>query len=183
VESGVREAAYQLGDDLDFLNLHRSRSEPLWPFDFTVQVTFETPPRDADAPEDDKHPFEFPALKPHIHQAVAKLITSGSSSAAMNAPKVLADLREFAVLQRLFRLALTGHLGTSFPLTRLVDLAKVAPHASPVAVRTLRWNIFSTDQRDELVHAGFSAQLAPLGYEQDFQQFKRDGESCPSIAP
>jgi hypothetical protein len=113
VESGVREATYQLGDDLAFLDLHRSRADLLWPFDFMVQVTFESPPRDANASEDDTHPFEFPLLKPHIHDAVAKSVASGLFG-TMDAPRVLADLREFAVLQRLFRLALTGHLGSSF---------------------------------------------------------------------
>jgi len=181
-ESGVREAPYQLNADLNFLDLHRSGSEPLSPFDFMLQVTFESPPRDENASEDDKHPFEFPLLKPHLHDAVAQFITSGWFR-NMDASRVLTDMREFAVLQRFFRLALTGHLGTNFPLERLVELGKLTPHASPVAVRTLRWNIFSVEQYDRLKQAGLSAQLVSLGYEQDFQQFKRDGGSCPRIAP
>ena len=98
-------------------------------------------------------------------------------------PKVLTDMREFAVLQRFVRLALSGDLGQSFPIDRFVELAKVQPHTAPTPVRTLRWNIFSSRQRDELVRAGFGPQLEPLGYERDYQQFMRVGPHCPLIRP
>jgi hypothetical protein len=183
-ESGVRELEYPVTEDLDFLDLRRSRSEQLWPFDFMLQITFESPPvfDRSDESDFDKDPFEFPAIKPRIHQLVAQSIAS-PHFAEMDAARVLNDLREFTVLQRFFRLALAGDLGRSFPLDRLVELGKVQPHTAPAPVRTLRWNIFSPRQREQLVQAGFGPQLKPLGYERDVQQFLSDGPRCAMIQP
>jgi hypothetical protein len=183
-ESGVRELAYTVTDDLDFLDLQRSRPEPLWPFDFMLQITFESAPSftDQGTAEFDNDPFEFPMIKQHLHVAVTQAIASEHFK-QMDAARVLTDMREFAVLQRFIRLALSGDLGQSFPIGRFVELAKVQPHVAPTPVRTLRWNIFSTRQRDELVQAGFGSQLEALGYERDYQQFVRVGPHCPLIRP
>ena len=49
-------------------------------------------------------------------------------------------MREFAVLQRVFRLALAGQMGPGVPLERLAGLAAaVRPHRQ--VQRTLRWNV------------------------------------------
>ena len=77
-ESGVRELAYTVTDDLDFLDLQRSRPEPLWPFDFMLQITFESAPGFTvqGATGFDNDPFEFPVIKPHLHTAVAQAVMS-----------------------------------------------------------------------------------------------------------
>jgi hypothetical protein len=183
-ESGVRELPYTVTDDLDFLDLQRSRPEPLWPFDFMLQITFESAPAfpSGGTTEFDNDPFEFPVIKQHLHTAVAQAIASEHFK-QMDAARVLTDMREFAVLQRFIRLALSGDLGQSFPIGRFVELANVQPHVAPTPVRTMRWNIFSAQQRDGLVQAGFGPQLEPLGYERDYQQFVRVGPHCPLIRP
>ncbi len=53
----------------------------------------------------------------------------------------MATLSEFTVLQRLFRLALSGHLGQKFPIEALAELHREVAPANPIApVRTLRWD-------------------------------------------
>src|SRR5262249_24882495 len=52
----------------------------------------------------------------------------------------LLDMRAFTVLQRLFRLALAGDLGTALPLDTLVDLQKATAEFVKVE-RSERWNI------------------------------------------
>jgi hypothetical protein len=127
-ESGVRESPYRLTDDLDFLDLGRHSGVALWPFDFMLQITFDSPPEfsSSNDPEFDSNPFEFPAIKQRIHQDVATAIGSGQFDIP-DAARVVADLRELAVLQRFFRLAFDGKLGGGFPLDRLMALGRV-PH-------------------------------------------------------
>ncbi len=52
---------------------------------------------------------------------------------------IFEDMREFAVLQRLFRVALEGGLGQYFPIDKLPVLAEQTA-GSVKYHRTLRWN-------------------------------------------
>jgi hypothetical protein len=186
-ESGVREQSYALDGDLDFLDLQAKREDPLWPFDFMLQITFDSPAyfADADSGSDfDAKPFEFPVIKDEIHAAVAEAVTSGSFNVA-DAERALADLREFDVLQRFFRLAFEGRLGDSFPIEKLVELGRIPSIAAQPEVRTPNWNIFDAKQRQTLLDDGVAAeQLAALGYERDYEDFLLHGNGeCPAIPP
>ena len=110
-------------------------------------------------------------IKDRIYGAVAQALTNGDFSAD-DGPRAVADLREFDVLQRFFRLAFEGRLGNSFPISRLVELGRISPASPQPEVRTPNWNIFAADQREELVKSGVTAeQLVSLGYERDYQDF------------
>ena len=182
-ESGVRESPYRLTKDLDFLDLGRHADAPLWPFDFMVQITFDSPPEftSPNEFEFDVNPFEFPLINEQIHRDVAAAVASGKFDVPDSA-RVLADMREFAVLQRLFRLAFDGKLGTGFPLDRLIALGQATTHEKPATVRTLTWNV-QPAQYNRLKAQGFQAQLVALGYERDVQQVNAIGERCPGVAP
>jgi hypothetical protein len=127
-ESGAREQTYSLTPDLEFLDLKRAR-RTTWPFSFIVQVTFETPGLFAGDPEKDfdEHPFEYPALKIWFDRKVTSGIAA-IKEPGFDAPRVMTDMREFTVLQRLFRLAFGGKLGDQFPLEALIQLSTVQPH-------------------------------------------------------
>jgi hypothetical protein len=148
--SGVRELEYQLDPDLNFLK--PPANSPLWPFDFLMQVAFTSDPKflaDGDAASyADRDPFEFPALKPAIQQSVSAAL--GSHSAER---EYLAENRDFATLQRLFRTALQGRLGSGFPLEKLVSLAKLTQGSVPKA-HTPRWNY-----RPRVLETRFAGQL------------------------
>lgn len=182
-ESGVRESPYQVTDDLDFLDLSRHSGAALWPFDFMLQITFDSPPEFSrpNDPEFDPNPFEFPAIKQRIHEDVAAAIGTDQSDIP-DAARVVADLREFAVLQRFFRLVFDGKLGGGFPLDRLMALGQVSSHEKPAAVRTLTWNV-NPHYYVKLKASGYQKQLAALGYERDVKQVLSTGDRCPAIAP
>lgn len=132
--SGVRERPYQLDSDLKFLE--RPAADSLWPFDFMLQTAFVSN-RDDSEEELDADPWEFPLLKDEIQSAVAK------GGAQTQHREILNDLREFAVLQRLFRVALSGNLGSNFPVTKLAHLAQdlEVPEKPSSDYRTMRWNV------------------------------------------
>lgn len=138
--SGVREQSFHLDPELNFAKPQAAKKDSgLWPFDFMVQVSFTTPPigTKADDISDavDDEPWAFPKLKPFVRHSVAALIKHD--------PKVqslVEDLREFALLQRLFRVALEGELGPRFPLKRLNELSQIVATDVGHAARTPRWN-------------------------------------------
>lgn len=126
VWSGVRETGFSIDSDYEFLRIDDSASGPL---EFMLQVAF------VDSGRDDRTPWEFPTLAPLIRDAVQDGVRRSAEHA-----EVLRVAQEFTVLQRLFRLALDGTLGNSFPLHRLVDLAEsTAEHVATAP--TLRWNV------------------------------------------
>ncbi len=137
--SGVRELPYTVDGDLRFLQ--PPPEEATWPLQFMLQVAFTSEPgflADEKGAENyvDQDPWEFPELKEFIGLSVMKGITQNPQDA-----KIFAEVREFTVLQRLFRAALDGKLGPNFPTEKLIDLTKVAQQQSAYqAVRTPRWN-------------------------------------------
>jgi hypothetical protein len=184
-ESGVREIPYTLDRDLSFMRQDATSSNPLWPFDFVLELIFESPryfaqEQHGSVPEET--PYEFPAIHEWINDRVwAGVQTSADSSLA--ARRTLADVREFTVLQRFFRLALSGDLGDHFPLESLRALGKVPPHTPPVAVRTPDWNVFGKKQIDSLEAAGLGPVAVSLGIERDALELQKTGDRCPEILP
>ena len=140
--SGVRERAYTLDPDFRFLEISDQNTSPL---EFMLQVAF------VDEEEDDLVPWEFPALKPTIQ----RVVEAGARSSAGHLD-VLETARQFAVLQRLVRVALDGALGDQFPSQRLVELAQETAEDVPAA-RTLRWSV-----QPGRLEAAFARELATV---------------------
>lgn len=135
--SGVRERDFD-GSVANFL-VADGAAMPM-PFDFMLQVAFTSQPAftaDAD-PESysDSQPWEFPALREKIQTRVLQEIAGDQ-----RAKTVLEDTSELAMLQRLFRMALTGELGENFPVEKMAELNEVLSVGAPQKLaRTLRWN-------------------------------------------
>ncbi|TCU73817.1 hypothetical protein EDE08_104156 [Bradyrhizobium sp. R2.2-H] len=181
-ESGVRETNYVLDDQLSFLDL-RSAKGATWPFEFMLQVTFETPRYFAEERSTlsfDETPFEYPNVKAWISDRVSKGIAADRSP--LQTEKTMVDLREFAVLQRFFRLALDGTFGDGFPLDTLVRLSQIKSRAQQPVVRTPLWN--SPDATAKILSQNQLASLIePLGLSRDMQFATPQNEACPDIQP
>jgi hypothetical protein len=134
VDSGVREAPFVLEKKLLFLTGKNRVSDPLWPLDFMIQAVPQTTSGDVSV-GNNWEPWRFPMIDSAIKEAVAKGIAGDA-----DARTVLANMRDFTVLQRLFRLALTGELGLAFPLDKLVKLQQASAPFVKIE-RNERWNL------------------------------------------
>jgi|GEM_PF-3016732 len=147
--SGVREIGYDSCKDLSCIGKPTAADETeLWPFDFMLQAAFTSPPFFLSEPEDkgtpsnqyvDAQPFEFPQVHKQISEHIREAIRKDQKL-----QKELAGIRDFTILQRLFRIALSGRLGPDFPLEKLVSLTTVAAEDIS-ACRTPRWNAASLE--------------------------------------
>ena len=142
--SGVRERKFRITNDLSFLRKPDGTStDQLWPFDFIVQIAFTSPA--VNLPEKtrdgyvDQRPVEFDEIKPQIQRLVAEGIQRDGFQPMFD------ELKQFAVLQRMFRMALKGYLGKQFPAEKLVSLTQETAGAIPY-FHTLRWNSSVTSQ-------------------------------------
>lgn len=156
--SGVRERPYELSSDLAFLkapitaDVHSS----LWPFDFIVQVAFTSAAVNVANPDEyvDDRPVEFDSIEATIDDLVANGVRLDRLDG------MLADLRDFTILQRLFRAALRGELGRRFPLGQLARLTNETAGGIPY-VHTPRWNgSVTTTLIDRLITASVNEQWA-----------------------
>jgi hypothetical protein len=134
VDSGVREAPFVLDNKLIFLTGEDRASDPLWPLDFMIQAVPQTPRGDVTV-DATWEPWRFPTIDGEIKEEVAKGVASDP-----NARAVLSNMRDFTILQRLFRLAFSGELGFEFPLEELVKLQQAAAPFVRVE-RSERWNL------------------------------------------
>ncbi|MGO6679594.1 hypothetical protein [Rhizobium leguminosarum] len=137
VDSGVREQSFKLDKDFHFLTGTGAVSG-LWPLDFIVQVI----PQRADGLDTVVAPDVEPWIFPTVADEIRKLVREGVQSDP-SAMQVFNTMKDFVVLQRLFRLALAGSLGLEFPLDRLSDLQKETKPAMNVQ-RHERWNLNSS---------------------------------------
>jgi hypothetical protein len=137
--SGVRERDYQVSNSLDFLRPPQGASvaDKLWPFDFMVQIAFTSPAVNLPEKEQevyvDRQPVEFTQIQDKIEGLVEGGIRHDHFDPQFK------DLRDFAVLQRLFRAALNGNLGDHFPLLKLAQLTGQTADETP-HFHTRRWN-------------------------------------------
>jgi hypothetical protein len=183
-ESGVRERSYRVDRELSFLNLNAPGRDMLWPFDFVLELTFESPrsfSKDDKGSDREEIPFEFPRIHTWLNEQVMVGVLSEASS--LDALQTLRDAREFTVLQRFFRLALDGDLGDRFPLEALKEIGMTRPHATPAVVRTPEWNIFSEQQLEAFKKRGLERTALSLGVARDAKQFADGGDKCPAILP
>ena len=131
--SGVREPAYDLGSD--WIGADNLR--------FMLQVAFDT--SDPQGLDDGKAPWEFPAIADDVERDVKLLIARDGAHA-----RIAATARQFVLLQRIFRLALTHHLGSNFEAADLVTLMRQAKRADPVVrVPTPQWSKSRGDAREQ----------------------------------
>jgi hypothetical protein len=164
VTGGVRERAF--GSNPAEL-LMPDGEQPALPFDFSLQIAFTSNAlRDAILGGDTKYsaadedPWDFPSIKKKIHEKVMERIRADTTASD---EKVIADVSELVFLQRLFRMALSGDLGSDFPVEKLAELTAVATKTkSPLAVHTLRWDSYP-GQLEQLLSAQIMFGLKLLG--------------------
>ena len=98
--SQIFEEPYDLDPDLKFLN-DGAEASPIWPLDFTVQMTV-----------NDKEHVTFPQFKEaQKNDSIAAVV--GGIRGFGEIP-ILDDLKNFTILQRLFRESLIGQMGRNF---------------------------------------------------------------------
>jgi hypothetical protein len=134
--SGVREAPYRPDATLSFLRQPGDSS-----LQFMVQVAFTSPPyqkllkegrtklEDGDEQSD---PYEFSDLK--ISEKVLAMVMANPEKR-----DVFDGIVEFTALQRIFRLAFEGRLGSRFPIEQLTALG-IATRNDVKRQDTPRWN-------------------------------------------
>jgi tetratricopeptide (TPR) repeat protein len=136
--SGVREREWSLDPDLAFATGSPAR-DPLYPFEFVEQLAALGPANFADDGEQsgesyvDADPFAFPGYQGQITQIVIDSVTPDPRWR-----ENLEDMRQFTLLERLFRAALAGQLGPSFPIEKLSELAD-ATSSTVKSAHTPRW--------------------------------------------
>jgi len=131
----VREANYRLDKRMAFLTGASNTNNPLWPLDFIIQAVPQSLEDEQIKPAEGWEPWHFPTIESQIRTVVAAGIASDAS-----AKSVFEQMRAFTILQRLFRLALAGDLGMSFPLQELERL-QLATAPFVKAERNERWNL------------------------------------------
>lgn len=126
----------------------------VWPFDFVLQLVPRSPAYFADpflawwSPENvaieayiDRSPWVFDAFSAAL---TAEISRRSADRAAGTEAASLSAMRDFAVLQRLFRAALDQRFGPSFPIEALLELDAALETALPPdigATPTQRWNL------------------------------------------
>jgi hypothetical protein len=126
VVSQIFEQPYDLDSNLDFL--HRSpANDQLWPLQFTVQMTIND--------QDHVTVSEFEGNQ-RAQSTQAVLVSIEDHGETL----ILKRLQDFTILQRFFRVALSGQLGEDFPVEKLGELARATkqPAASCPTPRWLR---------------------------------------------
>jgi hypothetical protein len=135
VDSGVREVPFRLDRKFRFLTTADSPNDRLWPLDFMIQAVPQTLTEQDVEVGENWEPWRFPNIDRSIKEAVARGIAGDK-----NAREVFERMRDFTILQRLFRLALAGDLGAEFPLDELVKLQRATATFVKVE-RSERWNV------------------------------------------
>jgi hypothetical protein len=143
----AEELSYQADANLSFLG-RTGGTEPaerLWPFQFRYEIAFpvNAPYRDtSDTSDTYRAPWEFAALRGPIAEKV-----SAGVEADAELRSLYKRVRDFTVLQRLFRTSLEGGLGHRFPVEKLVLLTR-ATAGSLATVNTPRWDDFPAQKCD-----------------------------------
>jgi hypothetical protein len=110
----------------------------LWPFEFRYEIAFPTSapfmPK-GEKREAFRTPWEYVKLRTLIAEKVAQGVRGDD-----RLRELYGRVREFAVLQRLFRTSLEGGLGAQFPFEKLVALTS-ATEGGKRGKRTPRWEV------------------------------------------
>ena len=170
VDSGVREVAYTLDNDFDFL-IGRNAKDKSWPLDFIIQAVPQTARGQDVNLGDGTDPWVFPAIEREIREMVAEGIASNADAKA-----VFSAMRQFVIMQRLFRLAFNGDLGTNFPLGVLVSLQQQTKSTVQIE-RNERWNV-----NGEWMRYVYSLQKIFLARFNEIVDDARASEPCKAAA-
>ena len=134
VDSGVREKPYKIDAKLDFVSGTAHRNDRTWPIEFMIQAVPQVDESNLNI-NANQDPWQFPTIAADVQAAVAQGLDSSRA-----AQDVFRNVRDFVALQRLFRAALSGELGRTFPLHALVRLSADTKGAVRVQ-RNERWNV------------------------------------------
>lgn len=164
------------------------------PFSYMLQVAFTSPPAFVDEATAegyaDTQPWEFPLLRDMIQTTVTGAIEKDKTGRTQS---IVADVSEFIMLQRMFRMAFNGHLGEDFPVEKMTALSEVLAAGSPKTVtRTLRWNALPFDPfavlinrvsgRDRELLTNMQEIRKALGVDKDSEQvLKTRGAPLPAL--
>jgi hypothetical protein len=135
----AEELPYRTDPDLSFLG-HAGGDDPaeqLWPFQFRYEIAFpvEAPFRNvSDTSDAYRTPWEFSGLRGLIAEKVWRGVESDAGLRTL-----YKRVRDFTVLQRLFRTSLDGGLGLRFPVEKLVTLTRETS-GSLSSINTPRWD-------------------------------------------
>ncbi|MCA1619555.1 MAG: hypothetical protein LC795_09655 [Acidobacteria bacterium] len=135
----AEELPYQADAGLSFLGHAESAApaEHLWPLQFRYEIAFPSNApykKDSDTTDAFREPWEFAGLRGHIAEKVW-----GGVEADPELRSLYKRVRDFTVLQRLFRTSLGGGLGLRFPVEKLSALARATAGSLPSA-NTPRWD-------------------------------------------
>ena len=139
----AEELSYQSDNDLSFLKHESSGSaaENLWPFQFRYEFAFPAKAPDGTEPDSGaRKPWEFVQLRELVANKVAVGVEADSELRAG-----YKRMRDFTVLQRLFRTSLEGKLGSNFPIEKLTVLM-TATRGSLATVKTPRRDVAKPDK-------------------------------------
>jgi hypothetical protein len=134
--SGVRDRTFYADSAWTFLQQGEIAKPDTWPLQFLIQDTDNG--RGGTV-------WAFPFLQPEINKGTAQLIASNT-----DAHTTFVYANNFAILQRLFRMALDGRLGPEFPASQLVALAEDAKTRAKDSLTTERWFPSAAPQDDVL---------------------------------
>lgn len=139
----AEELPYRSDNNLSYLKYEPSGSaaEKLWPFQFRYEFAF--PPKAPDGSEpasDSRKPWEFAQLR----DLVANKVLAGVEADSELRP-LYKRIRDFTILQRLFRTTLEGKLGNDFPIEKLTMLMS-ATRGSVVTSKTPRRDVAKRDK-------------------------------------
>jgi hypothetical protein len=137
VDSGVRERPYQVDPQLRFVSGRTDGRDELWPLEFMIQAV----PTGTDGQQTElamgkgHDPWQFPEIAGDLQRLVAARVARNPDAA-----EIFHNIRDFVALQRFFRTALDGNLGTGFPVG---DLVKLSVQTKPYVQvrRNERWNM------------------------------------------
>ena len=132
--SGVREQEYQIDKNFDFLKL--AKHDELWPLRFMVQRVFISEATLAKNPSEYvDEPWEYLEINKMLLTTISKSLKLDKKTKT-----VIDNMREFTVIQRLFRLLLDDGIETNFSLKKLIELSNDTVKDVNLNVRTSRWN-------------------------------------------
>jgi hypothetical protein len=187
--SGVREQAYILDPELKFAGVGQSDRTAPWPFDFIIQISFKSPAfalqtrqpwfsNENDQVMDyvDEEPWLYQDIQGDVSAAIIAEIRSNRAWA-----DIYANMRDLALLQRLFSAAFNGHLGEAFPVDKLALLAKVAAPLTR-SEQTPRWNVRPGAIELEFLNL-LQAVKAQLGSDLRYAGLIQGINRCQSLAP
>jgi hypothetical protein len=127
VSSQIQELPFSADTDLHFLRKSEDK-DGVSPLRMTIQMSV-----------DAKDVWELQGLTPDVQSRVLQSLTPEQSDE-------LHELRRFASLQRLFRMAYSGGLGIHFPIERLATLASSVSKSSATQVSIPLWTTGGIDK-------------------------------------